>query len=279
MAAVKLIFGLGNLSRRAILQQAMIRFVSILTLCSALLAHAESAADQLTAAGIAEFTAAYQAWDGERFTAAAATLRQASTNGTATATNFYWLGAAEFHRMLQLQNSPGCETNQAASAAALDAAMDALTAAVRLDERHAESHALLGTLFGMRINGSLLRGLRFGPGVAKHQNAALKSGAANPRVQYLLGMCQFHTAKKPAAWREALATLLAAEKLFAAEARTAAATLAPRWGHDSCLTFIGRAYEKLEQPQEAAEYFRKALAIHPQDHVAQDGLKRVVAKQ
>jgi len=257
----------------------MIRLVSILMLCSVLLARAESAADKLTAAGIAEFTGAYQAWSGARFAVAAKTFRRASTNASATATNFYWLGAAEFHRMLQLQNSPGSETNKSASAAALDSAVDALMAAVTLNERHAESHALLGTLYGMKINGSVLRAVRFGPRVQKHQDLALASGACNPRVQYLLGMCRFHTAKKPAAWRETLATLLAAEKLFVAEAKTAAAPLHPRWGNDSCLTFIGRTYELLGQPKDAADYFRKALAIHPQDHVAQDGLKRVAAKK
>ncbi len=248
-------------------------------LCSTLLAHAESAADKLTVAGIAEFTAAYQAWDGAQFAAAAETFRRASTNTSATATNFYWLGTAEFHRLLQLQNAPGSCTNEANIQAALDAAVDALMLAVKLNERHAESHALLGTLYGMKINGSLLRGLRFGPRVAKHEELALQDGAANPRVQYLLGMCQFHTAKKPAAWRETLATLLAAEKLFAAEAQTTAAPLDPRWGRDSCLSFIGRTYELLGQPKEAADYFRKALAIHPQDHVAQAGLKRIAAKK
>ena len=263
----------------------MIRLVFILMLCSVLLARAESAADKLTvadkltAAGIAEFTAAYQAWSGARFAVAAKTFRRASTNASATATNFYWLGAAEFHRMLQLQNSRGSETNKSASAAALDSAVDALMAAVTLNERHAESHALLGTLYGMKINGSVLRAVRFGPRVQKHQDLALASGACNPRVQYLLGMCRFHTAKKPEAWRETLATLLAAEKLFVAEAKTAAAPLHPRWGNDSCLTFIGRTYELLGQPKDAADYFRKALAIHPQDHVAQDGLKRVAAKK
>ena len=63
-------------------------------------------ADQLTAAGVAEFTAAYQAWDGQRFAAAAELFRQASTNAPASSTNFYWLGAAEFHRMLQLRSLP-----------------------------------------------------------------------------------------------------------------------------------------------------------------------------
>ena len=254
----------------------MIRFLCILLLVAAPFARAESAADTLTVMGIAEFTAAYQAWDGARFATATELFRQASTNASAAAINFYWLGASEFHRMLQLRGNPA---NSNAADAALDSAVDALTAAVKLDENHAESEALLGTLYGMKINGSLLRAAWFGPRVAKYQAGALKSGAANPRVQYLLGMCQFHTAKKPAAWQEALESLLKAEKLFDAEAKTAAAPLAPRWGHDSCLTFIGRTYELLGRRKESGEYFSRALALHPADHLAKEGLKRVSEKK
>lgn len=252
----------------------MIRFVSILILLAALTVRAESAANKITAAGIIEFTAAYQAWDGARFAAATELFRQASTNTSATATNFYWLGASEFHRMLQLRGHP---TNTIPADAALESALAALTAGVKLGEDHAESQALLGTLYGIKINGSLLRAAWFGPRVAKYQAGALKSGATNPRVQYLFGMCQFHLAKKPAAWQEALTTLLGAEKLFEAEVRTAAAPLGPRWGYDSCLTFIGRTYELLGRQKEAGEYFSKALAMHPADHLAREGLKRVSA--
>ncbi len=233
-----------------------------------------AAANDLSAAGVAEFNTAYQAWDGARFGAATELFRRATTNELSNATNFYWLGAAQFHRMLQLQNAPANRTNEAAAKAALDAAVDALTLAVKLDERHAESHALLGTLYGMKINGNLLRGARFGPRVAKHQELALKHGASDPRVQYLLGMCQFHTANKAAEWQAALQTLLKAEKLFETEAKTTVAPLAPRWGQSSCLTFIGRAYENLGKATEAAAYFRKALAMHPADHLAKEGLKR-----
>jgi tetratricopeptide (TPR) repeat protein len=246
----------------------------LIGLLASLSVQASAASNDLSAAGVAEFTAAYQAWDGARFAAAAALFRQASTNAPTNVTNFYWLGAAQFHRMLQLQNAPPNRTNEAAAKAALDAAVDALTLAVKLDERHAESHALLGTLYGMKINGSLFRGARFGPRVAKHQELALKYGASNPRVQYLLGMCQFHTANKPAEWQAALQTLRKAEKLFEAEAKTTAAPLDPRWGYDSCLTFLGRTYELLGQRKEAVDYFRKALAMHPADHLAKEGLKR-----
>ena len=240
---------------------------------------ASAASNDLSAAGVAEFSAAYQAWDGARFAAAAELFRRATITAPTNVTNFYWLGAAQFHQMLQLQNAPAHRPNEAAARAALDAAVDALTLAVKLDDRQAESHALLGTLYGMKINGSLLRGARFGPRVARHQELALKHGASNARVQYLLGMCQFHTARKPAEWQTALQTLLKAEALFVVEAKTTAAPLDPRWGQSSCLTFIGRAYENLGRATEAAAYFRKALERHPQDSTAREGLKRVTEKK
>jgi len=246
---------------------------------SACLAWADEKSDSLMAAGVKEFTAAYRDWDGQRFSAAAKLFRQAITNASASCTNYYWLGAAEFHRMLQLRSLPAPTTNTVAADTAMDAAVAALQIAVKLDERHAESQALLGTLYGMKINGNLLRGAWYGPRVVKHRKRAMEFGSQNPRVRYLLGACQFHTATKPSAQREALATLLSAEKLFAAEAQRAAGPLEPRWGRCSCFTFIGRTYEQLGQRAEAADYFRKALAEHPADHVAKEGLARVAERK
>ena len=253
----------------------MIRCFTILICFSTLLARADDAVSKLTAAGIMEFTAAYQAWDGTRFGKAAELFRQASTNTSATVTNFYWLGAAQFHRMLQLQNSPGSSTNKDAAAVVLDAAVEALLTAVKLDKKHAESHALLGTLYGMKIGNSIVRGAWFGPRVVKHRDLAITLGADNPRVRYLFGMCQFHTASNSAAWQETLTTLLAAEKLFESESKRANDSPEPRWGRSSCLTFIGQTYERLGQKMKAAEYFHKALAEHPADHLAKAGLARV----
>ena len=257
----------------------MIRVLTILLLLAAPVARADSAADKLTMAGIAEFTNAYQAWDGARFVKAENLFQQACTNATATVTNYYWLGAGEFHRMLQLLGLPECKTNKLAAEAALDAAVDALTQAVKLDASHAESHALLATLYGMKISDNMLSAVWLGPRVQREQKLAFANGAKNPRVQYLLGMSQFYTAMRTASRREALTNLLAAERFFEAEAKTAAAPLEPRWGHDSCLTFIGSSYEKLGQQAEAEDYFRKALAMHPQDGLAQAGLKRVTKNE
>jgi tetratricopeptide (TPR) repeat protein len=253
--------------------------VAICFFLSACLARANEHSNQLMAAGVKEFTAAYKDWSGQRFGAAAELFRQATTNAPVSCTNYYWLGAAEFHRMLQLRNQPLTPASAAAADAAMDDALAALETAVKLDERHAESHALLGTLYGMKINGSLLRGARFGPRVGKHQKKAMEFGPQDPRVRYLLGACQFHTATKPSAQREALATLLLAESLYAAEEQRAGGPLEPRWGRSSCLTFIGRTYEQLGQRGEAADYYRKALAEHPADNVAREGLARVAERK
>jgi tetratricopeptide (TPR) repeat protein len=242
------------------------------------LAQAEESGNRLTLAGIKEFTAAYAKWEGAGFAAAAELFGQATTNGPASCTNYYWLGVARFHSMLQRQSLPVSPTNTLAAGTARDAALAALEVAVSLDERHAESHALLGTLYGMKIDGNLWRAARFGPRVGKHQKKAIEFGPENPRVRYLLGACQFHTAKSTAARQEALATLLLAEKLYGAEARRAPGPLEPRWGLSSCLSFIGRTYELLGQHPQAADYFRKALALHPADHLAKAGLARTEQK-
>jgi tetratricopeptide (TPR) repeat protein len=247
----------------------------LIGLMATLSVHASAASNDLSAAGVAEFTAAYQAWDGPRFAKAVNLFQRACANDATTATNYYWLGVAEFHRMLHVLGLPASETKKIAAGIALDAAVEALTQAVKLDASHAESHALLGTLYGMKISDNVLSAAWLGPGVQREQKLALVNGAKNPRVQYLMGMAQFHTALRDASRREALATLLAAEKLFETEARTPPGPLEPRWGHDSCLTFIGSSYEKLGQRAEAEAYFRKALAMHPQDGLAQAGLKRV----
>jgi tetratricopeptide (TPR) repeat protein len=257
----------------------MIWRVVIWFFLSACLAGAKETADLLMASGVKEFTAAYKAWDGQQFGAAAELFRQTTTNAPVSCTNYYWLGAAEFHRMLQLRSLTLTPASTLAANAAMDAALVALETAVKLDERHAESHALLGTLYGMKINGNLLRGARFGPRVWKHQKKAMEFGSQDPRVRYLLGTCQFHTATKPSEQREALATLLLADSLFIAEAQRPVGPLEPRWGRSSCLTFIGRTYELLGQRAEAADYFRKALAEHPADHLAKEGLARVAERK
>jgi len=250
----------------------MIRTPAITLLAAMQLAAADPAGERMATEGVEEFQKAYQTWSAEGFANAAWRFAQATKLKPASPELHYWLGAARFHRMLQLRSQDPPQEKQAHDA--LDQAIDALETAVKLDPRHSESHALLATLYGMRIDGSFLRGMRYGQSVQDHQKLALAHGPENPRVKYLLGAGQFHTADGSADLRTALATLLEAEKLFAKEAaRHPADPTAPRWGASSCLTFIGRTYQKLGESENAAIYYHKALALHPSDHIARRELE------
>jgi tetratricopeptide (TPR) repeat protein len=250
----------------------MIRTLAIGLLATAMVVRADEAADKLTSAGIAEFSAAFQAWDAKRFGKAADDFRKAAARTPDSPVNFYWRGVASFHRMLQIKSQP--KPDMHAADAAMQAAIDAFDAALAIDPHHAESHALLGTLYGMKIRG-IIRAIRYGPRLQDHQKQALQNGADNPRVKYLLGAGLHHTAENADDHRKSLSTLLAAEKLFLAEAKHAPAPFEPRWGLSSCRTFIGLAYLKLGQKEHAAAYFKKALADHPNDHVANEQLSKI----
>lgn len=236
---------------------------------------ADEPTDKLIASGIEEFSAAFRVWDGDQFGKSAETFRRASVMDPHSAAASYWRGTALFHQMLQLNNPPDGKPNAKAAEAASEGAIRAFESALALDPDHAESHALLGTLYGMKIKGGIVAAIRYGPRVQDHQKQALKCGATNPRVRYLLGTGQLHTAKDAAGHREALNTLLAAEKLFSHESKRAPRPLAPRWGYSSCLTFIGKTYEAMGKRDEALLYYRKALAMHPSDHAAANGIKRL----
>jgi len=251
----------------------MIRALTIALLASVLTLHADETADSRVLAGIGDFTAAYRAWDEAGFAKAAVNFRMAAAADPHSARAFYWLGAARFHRMLHYRNQQPPKTD--AANATMDDAIAALDDALALAPDHAECHALLGTLYGMKIQGGLLRAIRYGPKVQSHQKQALGHGGKNPRVQYLLGTGLFHTAKDADGYREALDALLAAEKLFIAESKQAPEPFAPRWGMSSCRTFIGCALVKLGENGRAAEYFRKALAEHPNDHIARAELAKL----
>lgn len=236
------------------------------------------AAPALTAAqiatGVAEFTAAYQAWDGAGFAKAATTFASAPESST----NQYWRGAAEFHRLLFLMGQPDTATNRQEQARSLTGAMNALQRAVQLDSRHGESHGLLSTVYGLSIGLNSARGLWLGQRVIDQEKRARKLSPDNPRVLYLAGMNRYYGPSLMGGKKEGLKLLLAAEKRFEAEAGKPAGPVEPRWGRGTCLVYIGKTYDALGKPTEAAEYFRKALQLNQHDKLAQSESVKLSAR-
>jgi tetratricopeptide (TPR) repeat protein len=243
----------------------MIRRLTVLLLAGRVMA-AES---NLTVTGVAEFTAAYQAWDGAGFAQAAQTFAAAPESST----NQYWRGVAEFHRLLWLFGEPTA-TNRQETAKALETAIAALQRAVQLDPRNGETHALLSVTCGLSIGANPARAFWLGKRLTDQERQARKWDPDNPRVLYLAGMNRYYGPAFLGGKNEGLKLLLAAAKLFETEAGKPAEPVEPRWGRNTCLVYIGKTYDALGKPTEAEEYYRQALKLNPQDKLATSELEK-----
>ncbi len=237
----------------------------LLILMSALPAAAADTTN-LTATGVAEFTAAYQSWSGDGFAKAAGTFAAAPVSST----NQYWRGVAEFHRLLWWLG----ETNRTETAKALETTVATLQRAVQLDPQNGESRALLSTTYGLSIALNPARAAWLGPRVLDQEKQARKLSPNNPRVLYLAGMNRYYGPSLMGGKDDGLKLLLSAEQRFAAEAGNPHAPTEPRWGHSTCLVYIGKTYDALGKSAEAEEYFRKALKLNPQDKLARAELEK-----
>lgn len=236
---------------------------------------AEQAPCEALIRGVNEFARAYRDWDGAGFQMSARSFETAVQQDPDSVLARYWLGVTQFHLVLWLRHPSGSWADAPPEGPVLEAAIETLREGMRLDPEQAEIHALLGTLYGMKAEGGLGRALWLGPRIERHKRWALAHGADNPRVQYLLGVCRFHTARKPADWQETLAILRKADTLFTAEGDGPAGPTEPRWGHPGCLTFVGLAHERLGNAPEAAVCFRRALELQPVNRLAREGLQRL----
>ena len=259
------------------LRQAMIRVSAILLFFGLLPLHANDQSDQKTNEGIRLFSEAYRTWNGDGFAKAATTFSEAGECDPNAANARYWLGVSQFHRMLYLQHHARAKAMEAQAATEREAAIRTFEQLLASSPNHAEAHALLGTLLGMKIQGGMFRAMRYGPALQRHQQAALQSGPQNPRVRYLSGVGLFHVANDAGGYRKALTELQKADMLFTKEAKSAPKSLEPRWGHSSCITFMGLTLEKLGRKPEAVAEFHRALELHPADHKAKTALQRLGA--
>jgi tetratricopeptide (TPR) repeat protein len=176
--------------------------------------------------------------------------------------------------LLFLLGEPATDKSRRLSEQALEETTTSLERAVQLNPDSGESRALLGTVYGMSIAANPLRAVWLGPRVMNQAKQARTLSPDSPRVLYLDGMSRFYGPSLLGGKSQALELLLAAEKLFEAEASRPAGPVDPRWGRSTCLVYIGMTYDALGKPAKAEKYFRKALAVNPRDRLAQDELKK-----
>jgi len=164
--------------------------------------------------------------------------------------NFYWLGAAQFHRMLQARTCPSARTLCAA------AAMDAHRGA-----RHCGEAGTRGTRRATRCSDTLwmkIDGNRCEPCASAERPAASQQGARNGNRQSACAVFGRHVPvshAKKRAWRETLTTLLLARS-SSPRKRSAGPDPSSRWDR-AVVARSSATYELLGQRAEAADYFER----------------------
>ncbi|MBN2327238.1 MAG: hypothetical protein JXR73_08785 [Candidatus Omnitrophica bacterium] len=214
-------------------------------------------------------------WDPKRLNQASQRLQTAvPENETEAFYQHYWRGAALFHSVLILQSTSSTSDNTKQQTSVTREAIEALKAALEHRPQDGDSNAMLATLYGMKISEQPLSAIWIGPQLLKLRAAAKSSQSDNPRVNYLEGVGLLNRAGDSQDVSDALEKLLEAERLFEAEASVPKTVWDADWGRTSNQLFIGEAYEKLEQPDQAIIWFQRVMQATPASVRAREGYER-----
>ncbi|MBN2310981.1 MAG: hypothetical protein JXR94_18545 [Candidatus Hydrogenedentes bacterium] len=231
-------------------------------LLSAVLGGEAAGADDVRAA-VEQFRAGYTVWDGTALSDAADALGAACRKSPDDPVCHYWLAVTCFHLLLYRMEKAEDAGDGEDYGGMTGRARAALERVLRLEPADSETHAMLGIVAGIEIRRAPVKALWLGPAVVRHRAKANRYGPRNPRTQYLIGVGHLRGEDGREGASTALPILLKAEALFARESEGKRDALAPAWGHDHCLAFIGQAYQRMGYREEAEAYCRKALAVNP----------------
>lgn len=234
-------------------------WLALWTLALASGADAEPVSAGSLAESVAHFSVAYRTWDTNGFEAALGEFLAAADASPKSPARSYWAAVSAFNLCVALQPQTG---TSARVSSYLDCGMTNALSVIDVAPRHAEGHALLATLLGMRM-GETGGGLREGMRLWRHQRAALKHGATNPRVQYLVGAGYLRAPGRGRSPEKAVAFLQRADALFIAETGTVESVASPTWGHPSCLLLLGEALEATGGRAKALAAYRRAAELQP----------------
>ena len=180
----------------------------------------------------------------------------------------YWVAVGRFHLLLYHTSMAKGELPDERFDPLAERAGEAAEAALALDDKSAECHAMLMGVLGMRIQRLAIRGLWLGGSATGHRARAEGLGKDDPRAMYLVGASYLDGPERYGGAAKALDFLREARRLYAEEAKAERDALAPRWGRDHALVFLGRAYARLGKPREARACYEEALEANPESKLA-----------
>lgn len=239
------------------------------------LARGEPEADPLST-GVSQFRSGYNQWDLNLLTNSVNSFQKACTINSTSPEPYYWLCVARFHILLHQTNQSDVNFKESEFKKLAGELEKDLKVSIQIDGKNSETHAMLATLIGMRIAGGLQSPFWAGFSLQKHKRLATDHDEYNPRVKYLLGVNTIKGQKGPDGLKKGLKLLLQAETLFKHEQEEPRSRMQPAWGYDHCLVFIGRAYQELNQIDDAEKYYKKALMINPSCKLAERELEALL---
>lgn len=190
---------------------------------------------------------------------------------------YYWKGVAQFHIATYYLYAREKDKADDIGKENINDAIETFEKALDLNKDEPESYALLATVIGMKIETSPFSAIWLGPKVMKYKDKAVELAPENPRVHYLTGVSYYHAPKMMGGGEKSLEHLLKAETLFEQEKQSPVISKTlPRWGYSACLVFIARVYRGQGTLDLAEKYYRKALAVNPNDILAREGIDELI---
>jgi tetratricopeptide (TPR) repeat protein len=125
-----------------------------------------------------------------------------------------------------------------------------------------EPYALLSLLYGYKIAKNSIYAVTFGPKSYFLAEDALKSNKENPRAWFVAGIIRLHMPGFFGGGADKAIPFFQ-EAIGLYEQVSTVDSLSPDWGYLDALTWLGWAYEKDDQPEEALHIYKKALLIEP----------------
>ncbi len=190
----------------------------------------------------------------------------------------YWKAYANYRLAIQALYSK--ERDEKAAQQYVEDGISDLNKALEISPSNSEMLAVLGSFTGMKIQFSPVSAMWLGPKSNEYLTKSIESNDKNPRAYYLKGIGTMNTPSMFGGGADkSIAEFETAIALFEIERKnTPADPLQPAWGLDDCHSFLGNAYEKVKNPDQAKLHYQKALEINPDSRRAKMELAKLDKK-